>query len=608
MNEEAFANLRAGGVRAQRFGRATDELSLDPASAEQYARFLAAMLDADSPAASLDAALAGIGARHGADRCYLLDISHADERVSILHEWTAKGKVGIRRTLSDQPLSRFPLVRRFMRETVTVLVSRPSAMPASLDGGDGVWRYALAPVERTRDRTVLLCVDNPRAELSNWAATEAAVSHILHALKAAERTPNAGSSSSDPVNGLPDTIDFERRASLLSAGTGGAAGVLAVRLPRAAQDAARTGVSHVVGLMCQMVDVLKGAFEGHPLFHTDDAEFSVMAAGVGREGFAESCADVRERLLERCAGEFQLGSAWTDGVCDVQELLRAARAAMERDDGRLPADADAVRTVVKDAASLRSPATVGLALPEGLTLTLQPVFRMDTRELTGAEILARTVGSEGALTLPSEVFSILSSDDAVRTLDYAMLDMALALQERWQAEWTGAVPLAVNLSPETLASPTLAASLLAVLSRHPGCRPEQVRLDVRLPKESEARKSARSPIARIRELGLHATFDGFGTCKTDPRALDAFAFDAVKIDRSVVERALNDGSAAALVHNAAGICDARGMACVANGVETQELAQTLMREGCLLGQGFHFSRPVSVAAFERSYLAPKTAK
>jgi EAL domain-containing protein (putative c-di-GMP-specific phosphodiesterase class I) len=45
------------------------------------------------------------------------------------------------------------------------------------------------------------------------------------------------------------------------------------------------------------------------------------------------------------------------------------------------------------------------------------------------------------------------------------------------------------------------------------------------------------------------------------------------------------------------------MTVVAEGVETQAVAELLIEEGCDFAQGYHFSRPVSAAAIEAEWLS-----
>jgi EAL domain-containing protein (putative c-di-GMP-specific phosphodiesterase class I) len=42
---------------------------------------------------------------------------------------------------------------------------------------------------------------------------------------------------------------------------------------------------------------------------------------------------------------------------------------------------------------------------------------------------------------------------------------------------------------------------------------------------------------------------------------------------------------------------------IAEGVETEDQFECLKRQGCLMFQGYHFSRPLSAARFAEKYLA-----
>lgn len=44
------------------------------------------------------------------------------------------------------------------------------------------------------------------------------------------------------------------------------------------------------------------------------------------------------------------------------------------------------------------------------------------------------------------------------------------------------------------------------------------------------------------------------------------------------------------------------MSCVAEGVENSWQKEALLKAGCIYGQGYYYSRPLSPAKFEEQYL------
>ena len=74
--------------------------------------------------------------------------------------------------------------------------------------------------------------------------------------------------------------------------------------------------------------------------------------------------------------------------------------------------------------------------------------------------------------------------------------------------------------------------------------------------------------------------------------LQTFAFDRLKIDRSFVERLGDDQPSEVVVRALLDIARKLGMRVVAEGIETSQQVAVLRQFGCLIGQGYLFSRPV----------------
>ena len=71
----------------------------------------------------------------------------------------------------------------------------------------------------------------------------------------------------------------------------------------------------------------------------------------------------------------------------------------------------------------------------------------------------------------------------------------------------------------------------------------------------------------------------------------------MKIDRSFVSR-ITQEQEGAVVQTILEMAATMGLEVVAEGIETQAQLLALRARGCVLGQGFHFSRPVPAEALE----------
>ncbi len=102
-------------------------------------------------------------------------------------------------------------------------------------------------------------------------------------------------------------------------------------------------------------------------------------------------------------------------------------------------------------------------------------------------------------------------------------------------------------------------------------------------------------VATLREQGLLVALDDFGTGFASLTHVLSFPVDVIKIDRSFVADLVSDPRSKVVVRAVLDIARQLGMRVVAEGIETAEQADLLLDLGCVLGQGYFFSRPVPPA-------------
>jgi EAL domain-containing protein (putative c-di-GMP-specific phosphodiesterase class I) len=102
----------------------------------------------------------------------------------------------------------------------------------------------------------------------------------------------------------------------------------------------------------------------------------------------------------------------------------------------------------------------------------------------------------------------------------------------------------------------------------------------------------------LRTLGVSLALDDFGTGYSSLASLDQLPLDAVKIDRSFVQRMVGDKYQTALIEATLTVAASLALDVVAEGVETEEQADLLRRAGCCHAQGWLYGRPMSAQAFE----------
>lgn len=96
----------------------------------------------------------------------------------------------------------------------------------------------------------------------------------------------------------------------------------------------------------------------------------------------------------------------------------------------------------------------------------------------------------------------------------------------------------------------------------------------------------------LSHAGVRIALDDFGTGYSSLSHLRDYPVDVVKVDRSFIERVNLDPEVGAIVCAVIDLAKSLNLDVVAEGVETEEQSQFLIKRGCHLGQGFLFGKAV----------------
>lgn len=122
--------------------------------------------------------------------------------------------------------------------------------------------------------------------------------------------------------------------------------------------------------------------------------------------------------------------------------------------------------------------------------------------------------------------------------------------------------------------------------------PTELTLEITEDLVIEDLQRARDVLERLRESGIRVSIDDFGSGFSGLYYLRELPVDEVKLDQRFVMPIADDDRAASIVRAVIDLAHDLGVTCVAEGVETVEIADQLRAYGCDLAQGYLFSRPV----------------
>ncbi len=258
-------------------------------------------------------------------------------------------------------------------------------------------------------------------------------------------------------------------------------------------------------------------------------------------------------------------------------------------------------------AKARAKARLEEEIREGLergefVAVFQPKMKLETGELVGAEALARWRRPDGSVVSPGVFVPIAEELGLIHTLGKSVMRDACFAAAGWNRKGIAA-SIAVNVSPHQFDDPDFINSVYQALDDS-GLAPELLELEI----TESAAVADPDRVARImwplRNRGVRLAIDDFGTGHSNFASITRLPFDVFKIDQQFVRALSTDPHAPAIVEMILAMAEALGQETVAEGVETKEQADFLLRRACTIGQGYYYSPPLPAAefdAFVRSY-------
>lgn len=223
-----------------------------------------------------------------------------------------------------------------------------------------------------------------------------------------------------------------------------------------------------------------------------------------------------------------------------------------------------------------------------LTLHYQPMF-CPAGEIRAMEALVRLIDPQLGLLPPGRFISIAEESGLIHSIGMWVLREACRQSREWRDQGFDPVPVAINVSAPQFLRGNLAAEVQRALDDY---RIEPALLELELTESllMENTEQARQQLSSLRALGVRISMDDFGTGYSSLSYLQTLPIDTLKIDRSFVQN-ISGPESYPIVKAIVELGKNLGLTILAEGVETKEQHQELVRLGCDLLQGFLLSTP-----------------
>jgi diguanylate cyclase (GGDEF)-like protein/PAS domain S-box-containing protein len=222
-----------------------------------------------------------------------------------------------------------------------------------------------------------------------------------------------------------------------------------------------------------------------------------------------------------------------------------------------------------------------------------------TEQLTGAEALIRWQHPERGMVSPLAFIPLAEDTGQILKLGRWVLNEACAQLVKWATKPAYArLTIAVNVSSRQFSQPDFVDQVLAAL-KMTGANPQLLKLELTESLLVSNVEDIIEKMVALKAVGVSFSLDDFGTGYSSLGYLKQLPLDQLKIDKSFVNDILNNSNDAVIAKTIIALANSLGLAVIAEGVETEEQRKFLAQHGCPSYQGYLFSRPLPIHAFEK---------
>jgi len=231
-----------------------------------------------------------------------------------------------------------------------------------------------------------------------------------------------------------------------------------------------------------------------------------------------------------------------------------------------------------------------------LMLHYQPQVNLATGKIIGVEALVRWQHPEKGIISPAEFIPLAEETGLIVPLGKWVLQKAAAQNKEWQDKGYSQFPISVNISVRQLQEDRFIDTVKQVL-HETGLDPCYLDLEIT---ESIMQNSENTAMIlyQLKELGVTLAIDDFGTGYSSLSLLKHLPIDKIKIDKSFVDDIIHHSNQGAMVKTIIDMGHNLQFDVIAEGVEEPEQVAFLLKNGCKIGQGYHFSRPLPPETIE----------
>lgn len=233
------------------------------------------------------------------------------------------------------------------------------------------------------------------------------------------------------------------------------------------------------------------------------------------------------------------------------------------------------------------------------TLEYQPIITMSNGAIHKAEALLRWDHPSRGLINTAEFIAIAEENGTIGRIGDWVFANVIKTVRHWRVEYDEHFQISLNASPLQFRETNKDIETWHERLSHMGLSGDAISIEITEGLIMDTDQSVTDKLLMLRDAGIQVALDDFGTGYSSLSYLQKLDIDYLKIDQSFVEGLSPDSDEQALCEAVIAMAHRLKLKVIAEGIETQEQYTILRSAGCDYGQGYYFSKPLSVLDFEQ---------
>jgi diguanylate cyclase (GGDEF)-like protein len=228
---------------------------------------------------------------------------------------------------------------------------------------------------------------------------------------------------------------------------------------------------------------------------------------------------------------------------------------------------------------------------ERLFVVYQPQVNLISGKLVGVEALIRWRNADGTFVPPDRFIPLAEASGMIVAIGDWVLRVSCLELIRLQALGLPDLRMSVNVSQIQFRHPEFLDKLRSAIA-DTGINPKCLELEITESVAMEDPDFMLETLHKLRKMDISIAIDDFGTGYSSLSHLRQLPIDRLKIDRAFVSELSNAVLGGHIASMVIELGRNLNLTVIAEGIEEESQAQTLLRMGCHEGQGYLYAKPM----------------